>query len=283
MMTDQEWIDLPAALAEFPVVPADGIFGALDGEVWHVVRGVSWARDDARISAGAGAKIHRTVQLHDASRIGVRAIVSERVTFDGEVRVGDDTAIYPLCVISSGVQIGAGVFVGREVTLGARVHVDARVRLHSNVHVGPYSQIGTKTSVGGHTRVGTNVRIGALVTIGAHVTVGFSCSIGEVARIGNFVSMPRHTDLGSGAVVANFGYDPVDIGFADGYRKVVAGYPPDDGTDRLRARITAGCRYFRLSEAHYHWSTAHEHDRGLTRALLASAEAVALYKGWILD
>lgn len=283
MMTDQEWIDLPAALAEFPVVPADGIFGALDGEVWHVVRGVSWARDGARISAGAGAKIHRTVQLHDVSRIGARVIVSERVTFDGEVRVGDGATIYPLCMIWSGVKIGAGVFVGREVTLGARVEVQERASLRSNAYVGSYSQIGARAVVRENARVGTNVHVGAIVDIGRHVTVGLSCSIGEAARIGNFVSVPMHTDLGGGAVVANFGYDPVDIGFADGYRKVVAGYPPDDGTDRLRARITAGCRDFRLSEAHYHWSTAHEHDRGLTRALLASAETVATHKGWIID
>jgi hypothetical protein len=59
--------------------------------------------------------------------------------------------------------------------------------------------------------------------------------------------------------------DPVDIGYADGYRKVLAWV---DGVPY----IGAGCRWFTLVEAHAHWDG--RANRAMTSALLKAADAL---------
>ena len=65
--------------------------------------------------------------------------------------------------------------------------------------------------------------------------------------------------------------DPIDIGYADGYRKCVCNV---SGV----AYIGAGCRWFCLADALEHWSD--RDDRDMTNCLMMAAIHIAVVKGW---
>ncbi|MDT8328447.1 MAG: hypothetical protein RQ750_13870 [Roseovarius sp.] len=119
---------------------------------------------------------------------------------------------------------------------------------------------GARVSIGPRAFIGEGARIRPRAFIGECV------SIGPRARIGQDVS------IGEGAVIGEGARNPVDIGWADGYRKCIAEV-------KGVAYIGAGCRWFTLTAALDHWGN-HEEDRTMTLALMESAKAIANANGW---
>ena len=99
-------------------------------------------------------------------------------------------------------------------------------------------------------------------------------SEGSRVTLGNGVKLGNEVVLGAGAVLGTNARDPVDLGWADGYRKCVAQV---EGV----AMVGAGCRWFTLADALEHWGN-HKEDRSTTMCLMQSAIAIAKLKGWRL-
>ena len=81
----------------------------------------------------------------------------------------------------------------------------------------------------------------------------------------------NHLKIGNECRLGDRALDPIDIGYADGYRKCVCNV---SGV----AYIGAGCRWFCLADALEHWSD--RDDRDMTNCLMMAAIHIAVVKGW---
>ena len=162
--------------------------------------------------------------------------------------------------IGDGVEIGQGAFVGDYAVLGRGA------KLGEGAFVGEGARLGKGAVVGDCASLGDGASLGKGASLGEGASLGRGASLGEGAVVGNYAS------LGEGAVVGPNASNPIDIGFADGYRKTISQV-------NNTAYIGAGCRWFTLSEAITHWMN-HKEDRSLTMLLLESAKAIATAKGW---
>jgi NDP-sugar pyrophosphorylase family protein len=133
-------------------------------------------------------------------------------------------------------------------------------------HIGEWARIGEGA------RIGAGAHIGEWARIGARAHIGAGAHIGEWARIGARAHIGAGAHIGEWARIGEGARNPVDIGWADGYRKCIAEV---DGV----AYIGAGCRWFTLDDALAHWGN-HNEDRTMTLALLESAKAIANAKSW---
>jgi len=88
------------------------------------------------------------------------------------------------------------------------------------------------------------------------------------ARIGSDAEIGNYAKIGSGAEIGSDAKFLFDLGYAEGYRKVLCSVK---GT----AYIGAGCRWFTLAEARAHWSVMP--NRTVTMLLVELAERLAVH------
>jgi NDP-sugar pyrophosphorylase family protein len=188
------------------------------------------------------------------------------------IDAGSRVKIFEGVSIGPRVRIPNRAFIGSHTQIGANVIIGKSARVGKNVHIGECADIGSYTHIGDGVHVGYYASIDSDTVIGENTVVGNRARIGAHCRIRNDVRISEKTQLGSYSYVGAFATDPVDIGCADGWRKIVAGV---NGI----AHIGAGCRWFTLARAIQHWSN-HAEDRSHTLALLESAKAIAKLKNW---
>ena len=124
---------------------------------------------------------------------------------------------------------------------------------------------------GSRIQLGVNCLLDTGSRLGDWCRLGDSCRLGDWCRLGDECVLGNSCRLGDSCVLDKGAADPIDLGFTDGYRKVIAQV---QGV----AYIGAGCRWFTLEEAQEHWQ--HRGDRALTRCALEAAKAIATAKGW---
>jgi acyl-[acyl carrier protein]--UDP-N-acetylglucosamine O-acyltransferase len=164
------------------------------------------------------------------------------------------------------VRIAPQAYIGEEATIGEWVHIGEGARIGEGATIGECVHIGEEATIGEWVHIGEGARIGEGATIGEEATIGEWGRIGERAHIDEWVH------IGEGVRIGPNSRNPVDLGWADGYRKCLAEV---DGV----AYIGAGRRWFTLDEALKHWGN-HAKDRTMTLALLESGKAIANLKGW---
>lgn len=108
-----------------------------------------------------------------------------------------------------------------------------------------------------------------------NVQLGEGVQLGKGVRLGEGVQLGDGVQLGEGAYVPKKATSCFDLGFVNGYRRVISNV---DGV----AIITAGCREFNLKQAIKHWST-HSEDRRLTMFQMQMATSIAKMYGWRMD
>ena len=123
-------------------------------------------------------------------------------------------------------------------------------------------------------KVGTGCTLGNGCTLGDECRLGHWCTLGNECTLGDECRLGNECTLGNGCTLGRNASDPIDIGFADGYRKCIAEV---DGA----AYIGAGCRWFTVTKAIKHWSG--KPDRVLTMCLMAAARQIATTKGWRIE
>ena len=135
----------------------------------------------------------------------------------------------------------------------------SRIQLGVNCLLDTWCRLGDECVLGNWCRLGDSCRLGD------------ECRLGDGCRLGDSCRLGDECCFGDGCVLGKGAADPIDLGFTDGYRKVIAQV---QGV----AYIGAGCRWFTLEEAQEHWQ--HRGDRALTRCALEAAKAIATAKGW---
>jgi bifunctional UDP-N-acetylglucosamine pyrophosphorylase/glucosamine-1-phosphate N-acetyltransferase len=198
--------------------------------------GVLGANTRAGLAGLEGLIRRRTNESHMAA--GVRLIDPAATYIDVEVRIGEDTVVYPNTFLETGVRIGAGCSIGPSAAI-ARSRVGDRsvvwfsvledARVGKDCEVGPFArlrpgavlqdgaQIGNFVEVKG-SRIGRgskakhlayigNAELGAGVNIGAGTVVvnydGYEkhlTVIGDGARIGSDTMLVAPLRVGKGAV-----------------------------------------------------------------------------------
>lgn len=122
--------------------------------------------------------------LDKSPRLAARVYIDPAAIVIGDVDIGDDASIWPLCVIRGDVN---------RIVIGARTNVQDGTIIHVT-HDGPYTPGGVPTLIGDD------------VTIG-HGAIIHACSIGDFALIGmgarvlDGVTVQKYGFVGAGAVV----------------------------------------------------------------------------------
>ncbi len=161
--------------------------------------------------------INTRVELADATAVlrerirrrhmldGVTMLDPASVHIDVDVEIGQDTVIYPGCIIEGRTRIGCGCVIGPharivdsvlhdDVTFEASVAVEAEVGRGSRV--GPYSRLRPGA------RLGENVIIGDFVEIKNSV-IHEGVSIAHMTYIGD-AEVGAHTNIGAGTITCNY-------------------------------------------------------------------------------
>ena len=160
------------------------------------------------------------------------------------------------------LKVGTGCTLGNGCTLG------------DECRLGHWCTLGNECTLGDECRLGHWCTLGDRCTLGDECRLGHWCTLGDRCTLGNGCTLGNECTLGNGCTLGRNASDPIDIGFADGYRKCIAEV---DGA----AYIGAGCRWFTVTKAIKHWSG--KPDRVLTMCLMAAARQIATTKGWRIE
>jgi len=161
-------------------------------------------------------------ELHPAARVAAGIHPSATVAADARVDAG--ASIGPLCVISSGAEIGAGTVLDAQVFVGANVRIGRDSRIFPHVTLREGAQLGARVTVHagavigadgfGYAREGARYvkipQIGRVVLeddveIGANVTIDRATlgatRIGRGTKIDNLVQIAHNVQVGEDTVI----------------------------------------------------------------------------------
>jgi UDP-3-O-[3-hydroxymyristoyl] glucosamine N-acyltransferase len=182
------------------------------------------ARVPASATVGPGCHIGRGAQLAERVVVGANCSVGEEVRIGEDSRLYPSVIVYPGCVIGrravihAGVVIGAdgfgmaaeagrwikipqtgGVTIGDDVEIGANTTIDRGALddtvIEDGVKLDNQIQIGHNVRVGAHTAMAGCVAIAGSTNIGSH------CAIGGAARIIGHLTIADHVTIFAAAVV----------------------------------------------------------------------------------
>lgn len=122
--------------------------------------------------------------LDTTPRLGQRVYIDPAAHIIGDVELGDDASVWPLCILRGDVH---------HIRIGARTNIQDGTIVHVT-HDGPYTPGGFPTIVGDDVTVG-------------HGAILHACTIGDFALIGmgsrvlDGVTVKKYGFVGAGAVV----------------------------------------------------------------------------------
>ncbi len=162
--------------------------------------------------------------VEEGVRIGARAVLRAQVYVGREVRIGEDTWVYPQVSLYRYTELGKRVILHAGVVLGSdgfgyesgkeghrKVPQVGKVVIEDDVEIGANSTIDRarleETRIGQGTKIDNLVQIGHNVRIGRHCFLCSMVGISGSTRIGNFVVLAGqagtagHLEIGDGAQV----------------------------------------------------------------------------------
>jgi bifunctional UDP-N-acetylglucosamine pyrophosphorylase / glucosamine-1-phosphate N-acetyltransferase len=154
---------------------------------------------------------HRTQQRLMAQ--GVSIMAPSNTTIAPEVTIGQDTLIYPGCLLQGDVSIGDNSVIGpnsvitgiaNPVRIGLGVTIINSV-VNAGSTVGDHVSVGPFAHLRGDNRIGNHVRIGNFVEIKSS-TIGEASKVPHLGYVGNAI-IGRDVNMAAGSITAN--YDPI--------------------------------------------------------------------------
>jgi UDP-N-acetylglucosamine acyltransferase len=161
-----------------------------------------------------GARIGRDASIGEYSIVGPEARLGDRVrlhshvVLDGRTTLGDDTEVFPFCVL--GVRPGhhKDRGEGTELQIGARCVIRESASIHRGSNGGTgKTVIGDDCMILGQIHIAHDCRLGRHVTMmngcmmAGHVEIGDYATLGGNASIHQFVRIGAHAMLGGAATV----------------------------------------------------------------------------------
>ena len=170
--------------------------------------------EDNRESLGANDRME-LVMLCETARmeicrklmcdVGVTILAPHNTYIDSDVEIGQDTVIYPGCVLEGKVKIGSGCTIGPNTrivnsTIGDRTKVESSVVTESivenDVTVGPFAYLRP------HSVISDNVKIGDFVEI-KNANIGVGSKIPHLSYVGD-ADVGMNTNIGCGVITCNY-------------------------------------------------------------------------------
>ena len=186
------------------------VIGIFRSEGWPVsatvvedateVMGINTRVELADATAVLRDRIRRRLMLD-----GVTMLDPASVHVDVDVEIGQDTVIYPGCVIEGRTRIGSGCVIGPHSHIVDSVLEDG-VSFEASVAV--EAEVGRGTRVGPYSRLRPGARLGENVIIGDFVEIKNSVihegvSIAHMTYIGD-AEVGAHTNIGAGTITCNY-------------------------------------------------------------------------------
>lgn len=161
--------------------------------------------------------INNRVQLAEANKILAKRIVNEHmnngVTFidpeasylDGDIIIGEDTIVYPNCILEKGTKIGADCIIGPNSRIvGSEIGNNTEVnnstvlesKVGNNTKVGPYAYMRPNNTVG------DNIKVGDFVEL-KNSNIGDNTKISHLSYVGDS-DIGKNVNLGCGIVTVNY-------------------------------------------------------------------------------
>jgi bifunctional UDP-N-acetylglucosamine pyrophosphorylase/glucosamine-1-phosphate N-acetyltransferase len=154
--------------------------------------------------AQANAEVRKRV-AGEHMLAGVTIEDPDATYIDAGVRIGTDTVIGPMSVLTGSTVIGDNCRIGpsahlHDAQVGSRVHIGASFledcRLGDDVHIGPYNRIRPNTDLGPGVKIGTHAEVkNSTVGAGSHIN-HHSCVLDT--------DMGRNVNVGAGTITVNY-------------------------------------------------------------------------------
>lgn len=136
---------------------------------------------------------------------GVTIIDPDATYIDSDVEIGNDTIIYPGCVLRGNSKIGVGCEIGPQTSMENSVvgdftkvkkseMINASVADHTNV--GPYAYLRPKADIGSHCKVGDFVEV-------KNAKLGDGSKASHLSYIGD-AEVGKNVNIGCGVVFVNY-------------------------------------------------------------------------------
>lgn len=140
---------------------------------------------------------------------GVTFISPENTFVSPETKIGQDSIIYPGCVIEGTNIFGENCIIGPNTFIEGDVKTENNVKIIqskvSNAHIGENSTIGPFAHLRDKVEINSDVRIGNFVEV-KKSTVDSSTNVSHLSYIGDS-SIGKNVNIGAGTITAN--YDPL--------------------------------------------------------------------------
>ncbi|MCA9800753.1 MAG: bifunctional UDP-N-acetylglucosamine diphosphorylase/glucosamine-1-phosphate N-acetyltransferase GlmU [Cyanobacteria bacterium HKST-UBA02] len=155
-------------------------------EVWRHLRD----RTNTRLALESGVTIvdPASTWIAPEVRIGQDSVVYPNTTITGDVEIGPDCVIGPGAVIRGKVRIGGGSSVIQSVVLDSV--------LGANCKVGPFAHVREGNDVGDGVRVGNFVEL-------KKCTIGNKTNVSHLSYVGD-TKIGSHANIGAGTITANY-------------------------------------------------------------------------------
>ena len=215
-----EWEKISPAFFELTTNNEQGEYYLTDIVDWSVKKGLKtcgFILENNREIFGINSRQHlaeaarflNTMTIEKLMDNGVTFISPENTFVSPETKIGQDSIIYPGCVIEGAnifgenCVIGPNTFIEGDVKTGNNVKiVQSKV---SNAYIGKNSTIGPFAHLRDRVEINSDVRIGNFVEI-KKSTVDSSTNISHLSYVGDS-SVGSNVNIGAGTITAN--YDPL--------------------------------------------------------------------------
>lgn len=148
-----------------------------------------------------------TIQKHMDN--GVTFISPENTFISPETKIGQDSIIYPGCVIEGSNIFGENCVIGPNTFIEGNVKTGNNVKIiqskASNAYIGENSSIGPFAHLRDRVEINSDVRIGNFVEV-KKSTVDSSTNISHLSYVGDSI-VGKNVNIGAGTITAN--YDPL--------------------------------------------------------------------------
>ena len=215
-----EWEKISPAFFELTTNNEQGEYYLTDIIDWSVKKGLKtcgFILENNKEIFGINSRQHLAEAANFLNTMTIKSLMNNGVTFispentfvSPETKIGQDSIVYPGCVIEGANIFGENCIIGPNTFIEGNVKTGNNIKIIqskvSNAYIGENSTIGPFAHLRDRVEINSNVRIGNFVEV-KKSTVDSSTNVSHLSYIGDS-SIGKNVNIGAGTITAN--YDPL--------------------------------------------------------------------------
>ena len=215
-----EWEKISPAFFELTTNNEQGEYYLTDIIDWSVKKGLKtcgFILENNKEIFGINSRQHLTEASNFLNTMTIEKLMDNGVTFispentfvSPETKIGQDSIIYPGCVIEGANIFGENCIIGPNAFIEGDVKTGNNVKILqskvSNAYIGDNSTVGPFAHLRDRVEINSDVRIGNFVEV-KKSTIDSSTNVSHLSYVGDS-SVGRNVNIGAGTITAN--YDPL--------------------------------------------------------------------------